>query len=212
MNDQPSDPPGAHRSRYRPILLLAALGLASAGLLAGLNQLTGQRIAEQRQAYALAEVSAMLDPGRYDNDLLDDTAVLHIRGLPRPAKVYRARSAGRPVAAVIDLSTERGYSGDIRLLVAIEMDGTVIGARVLEHRETPGLGDKIERSKSAWIEQFAGRSLGNPPAQDWAPDRRGGRFDTLSSATITSAAVVAAVRQAVEAFEQSKKDLFSNPP
>lgn len=192
----------------RPVALLVLLGLAAAALLAGLDELTHERIADERQAHARGAVAAMLAEGSYDNDLLDDTTSLDIRGLEAPATVYRARADGKPVAAVLDLITPSGYSGDIRLLVAIDTEATVLGVRVLEHRETPGLGDKIESSRSDWIEQFDGRSLGDPPAGDWSPDRRDGEFDTLTSATITSAAVTDAVRHALEAFESQRASIF----
>lgn len=199
-------------STLRPALILAGLGLAAAVLLAGLDQLTRDRIADERQQRALAAVAAMLRKVDYDNDLLDDTARLHIPSLDEPGTVYRARRGNDPVAAVMDVVTTAGYSGDIRLLIAIDIDGTVLGVRVAEHRETPGLGDRIERRRSDWIEQFDGRSLGEPPAEDWLPDRRGGAFDTLTSATITSAAVTEAVRHSLEAYEAQRDRIFQSPP
>jgi len=188
----------------KPALLLAGLGLAAAVVLAGLHQSTRDRIAEERQQRALAAVASMLAEVDFDNELLDDSVRLAIPGLDAPARVYRARLGARPVAVVMDVVTSAGYSGDIRLLVAVDSNGTVLGVRVTEQRETPGLGDRIDHRRSDWIEQFAGRSLGDPPAEDWAPDRRGGAFDTLTSATITSAAVTEAVRRALAAFDAQR--------
>lgn len=199
----------AGQSMTSALGVFAALGLAAALVLAGLDALTEARIEAERREHALRAVSAMLKPGRYNNELLDDTARLPIQGLGEPATVYRARLDNEPTAAVIDVTTSEGYSGDIRLLVAVDPDGKVLGIRILEHRETPGLGDKIERSKSDWIEQFEGKSLQNPPAQDWAPDRRDGAFDTVTSATITSAAVIDAVKRVLRTFESNKKKLFA---
>lgn len=203
----------AHPARnWRPALTLGLLGLAAAVLLAGVNELTRERIADERQQRALSAVSSMLREDRYDNDLLDDSTRMTIDGLPEPATVYRARRDGEPVAVVIDFVTDNGYSGDIRLLMAADADGTVLGARVVEHRETPGLGDGIERDRSDWIEQFAGRSLGNPPAERWAPDRREGDFDTLTGATITSAAVTGAIRLALQTFERQRAEVLAPAP
>jgi len=195
-------------SPLRPALVLAGLGLAAALLLAGLNELTRERIADERQQRALAEVSAMLAGVEYDNDLLADTASLAVPELAEPVTAYHARRNGEPVAVVMDVVTAAGYSGDIRLLLAVDIEGTVLGVRVLEHRETPGLGDKIERSKTDWLEQFEGKSLHAPSPGDWAPDRRDGTFDTLTSATITSAAVIDAIKRALQAFESSREDLL----
>ena len=44
----------------------------------------------------------------------------------------------------VDFRAVDGYSGDIRLLAGIRDDGSLTGVRVVAHRETPGLGDKIE--------------------------------------------------------------------
>lgn len=196
-------------SKLRPALVLAGLGLAAALLLAGLDQLTRERIGDERRQRALEAVSAMLAGVEYDNQLLEDTARMTVPGRPEPVTVYRARRNGEPAAVVMDVTTPEGYSGDIRLLIAADPEGKVLGVRVLEHRETPGLGDKIERGKSDWIEQFDGKTLEDPPTDNWAPDRRGGAFDTMTSATITSAAVVEAVKRALQAFESDREDLLA---
>ena len=78
-------------------------------------------------------------------------------------RVYRGRRSGQPVAAVLSPVVTQGYSGPIQLIVAIRSDGTLAGVRVLSHRETPGLGDKIEDERSDWILGFAGKSLLKPP-------------------------------------------------
>lgn len=192
----------------RTLLTLALIGLVAAVLLAGVHELTEERIAAQADRRALATLNQLVDPDDYDNRLLQDRIPARIAGLDEPATAYRARAGGEPVAALADVTTADGYSGDIRLLVGLRPDGELIGVRVLEHRETPGLGDRIERDRSDWIEQFAGRSLGDPPGEQWAPDRRGGAFDTLSSATITSAAVIDAVARVLEWFEANRDNVF----
>ena len=197
------------RMPVRSVVALVLIGLAAAMVLAGLDLFTRERIEQEQQTRALAAVADMLPAGSYDNDLLDDVVEVRIDGFERPARFYLARLDGEPVAAVIDVTTPRGYSGDIRLLVAVDIRGVVRQVSVLEHRETPGLGDRIEARRSDWLEQFAGRSLDNPESQGWAPDRRGGEFDTLTSATITVAAVIEAVRQSLEAMEGEGEDLFA---
>lgn len=192
----------------RTLLTLGLIGLAAALLLSGVNELTEERIERQAERQALAALNQLVDPAAYDNELIEDRISAWIAGLEPPSTVYRARRDGDPVALLADVTTPSGYSGDIRLLVALEADGTLIGVRVLEHRETPGLGDRIERRRSDWIEQFRGRSLGRPPADQWAPDRRGGAFDTLSSATITSSAIILAVRHVLEWYAANRDNAF----
>lgn len=196
----------------RSVLVLVLIGLASAIVLAGLNELTRERIEQEQQTRALAAVAGMLPTGSYDNDLLDDSITISIDSFERDAVVYRARRADVPVAAVIDLTTPRGYSGDIRLLIAVNVDGTIRQVNVLEHRETPGLGDRIEARRSDWLKQFAGRSLRDPQPDGWAPDRRGGEFDTLTSATITVAAIIEAVMRALQMIDMQPEIVFELQP
>jgi Na+-translocating ferredoxin:NAD+ oxidoreductase subunit G len=200
MSNTPTD----RRWPFRSALMLAAIGLSAALILAGLDQVTRDRISLEQERRALAALTQLLPEEEFDNELVNDWIELPVAGLASPARVYRARRDQLPVALIIDLVTARGYSGDIRLLVAVDPDGQVIGVRVLEHRETPGLGDRIEQRRSDWIEQFRGRSLLDPPTEDWAPDRRGGKFDTMTNATITASAVIDAVRQALEAVDRAE--------
>jgi len=116
---------------------------------------------------------------------------------------------GEPVALVIEALAPDGYSGTIRLLVGINIDGSLGGVRVVAHRETPGLGDAIEEERSDWILGFTGKSLQDPPLQKWAVKKDGGAFDQLTGATITPRAVVKAVRQALLYYRDQKDALFA---
>lgn len=199
-------------SRRKAALTLTVIGLVAAILLAGVDQLTRERIQQSRDARAEATLTSMLPDMRFDNDLINDDIGLSLPGLEEPARVYRARYQGQPVAALVDLVTSQGYSGDIRMLVAVSPNGVVIASRVLAHRETPGLGDKIEIERNDWITRFTGRSLANTSSSSWAPDRRGGDFDTLTSATITSAAVIDAVHAALQGLESADRERLWGPP
>jgi electron transport complex protein RnfG len=95
------------------------------------------------------------------------------------------------------------------MLVGVDIEGKVTGVHVLAHRETPGLGDRIQSDKSDWVQQFDGRSLGNPVAGRWKIKRDGGDFDQLSGASVTPRAVVKAVRQTLEYFDANAMTLFA---
>lgn len=185
-------------SMVRPIGTLALIGLLAAMALAAVDRATSERIERNQQLRALEILHQVLPPEAYDNSMATDRFNTAIDGLIPPTTIYRARRDGEPVALLADLITPDGYSGNIRLIVGIEPGGQVIAVRTVEHRETPGLGDGIEHQRSDWIEQFGGRSLVNPPRDMWKPDQRGGEFDTLSSATITSSAVIKAVERVLE--------------
>jgi electron transport complex protein RnfG len=83
--------------------------------------------------------------------------------------------------------------------------------RILEHRETPGLGDRIDSSRSDWVFQFDGRSLGDPEVGKWALHSDGGDFDQLTGASVTPRAVIKAVRDTLLYFEAHRDEIFSAP-
>ena len=190
-------------SRYRAALILILFALGTTLLLASVERITRQRIADNEIAERLKALEALLPPDDYDNaphlDFVDILAP-DLLGSEDPQPVYRVRMRGQPVAAIVTAVTADGFSGEIRLLVSIDRDGKVTGVRVSEHSETPGLGDAIEARRSDWILGFSGLStaslLRDPLASEWTLDRDGGSFDNISGATVTSRAVVKAVRDA----------------
>lgn len=108
-----------------------------------------------------------------------------------------------------DTTTPRGYSGNIRLLIALSPDfKTVLGVRVLEHKETPGLGDKIERRISDWILSFDNTSLAT---KRFAVRKDGGDFDAFTGATITPRAIVHHVRLLLTTLENETPNLPPSP-
>ncbi|MDX2456847.1 MAG: electron transport complex subunit RsxG, partial [Gammaproteobacteria bacterium] len=179
------------------LLLFALIGTA---LVVYTFDNTRERIAANERATLLRKLNKLITPEQHDNILLEDTLTVTGRpllGTTGPITVYRARKAAQPVALVITPVAPDGYSGSIKLLVGINVDGTLSGVRVVAHRETPGLGDAIDETRSDWIHIFDNKSLGNPPLARWKVKKDGGDFDQLTGATITPRAVVKAVRQAL---------------
>lgn len=205
--------------RYRSILISALFlflfAVIGSGLVALTFDMTAERIVENQRRAMLKSLNELVPEERYDNDIFTDTLTVSVTGFPGitgPVTVYRARKDGWPVAAVLAVTSADGYNGNIRLLVAINMDGTLAGVRVVNHRETPGLGDAIEHEKSDWILGFDGRSLGDPVLEKWNVKRDGGVFDQFTGATITPRAVVKAVRDALLYFGPRRQSLFERHP
>lgn len=195
-------------------LLLGAFALVTAGVLAGTYQLTRDKIAEAERAAAAAALLEIVPKDEHDNDLLSDTVMvpqtaLDQLGLDRPEAIHLARQDGEVTAAIIPAVAPDGYSGDIRMIVGVNRDGSIAGVRVLTHNETPGLGDKVDLKKSDWILDFTGHSLGNPPREDWTVKKDGGYFDQFTGATITPRAVVKQVRGVLTFVEEHRNLLFS---
>jgi len=202
------------RSMFRAAGLLAGFAVFGGLLVAITWESTEERIAENERAFLLRSLADVLPEGAYDNAVHEDFVTVTdaaLLGTAAPVTVYRARLRNRPVGVVMTPVAPAGYSGPIRLLVGILADGTVSGVRVVAHRETPGLGDKIEVERDDWILRFAGRSLGQPPRERWAVRRDDGAFDQFTGATITARAVVSAVRDALIYFEANRDALFAAP-
>jgi len=193
--------------------LLGAIALVVAFALAGTQYLTNDAIAAQRRAAEARAYSEVLPPSRYDNALLDDYRMVDDRellGLTQPRKLLLARLGGKVQAVIVPATAPDGYGGAIELIVAIDADGSIAGARVVAHKETPGLGDNVEIRKSRWIEGFSGRSLGDPAPERWAVKKDGGAFDQFTGATITPRAVTAALKRALEYFAANRATLLAD--
>ncbi|MCB1706705.1 MAG: electron transport complex subunit RsxG [Halioglobus sp.] len=203
------------QSITRNSLLLALFAVCTTALIAGTYLLTKSDIAQQKR---LAEEKALLEiipRSRHDNSMLDETIVVGPDtpglGLNEEKHIYIARQHGEVVAAIIPVVAPDGYTGEIELIVGVNTDGSIAGVRALTHRETPGLGDKVDVKKSDWILGFAGRSLDNPTLDGWAVKKDKGVFDQFTGATITPRAVVAATLRALQFAESNRKLLFKRP-
>ena len=198
----------------RSSFLLGFIALLGTALLAGVNDLTYERIIEQEKRRMLQQLNEIVPVTSFNNDLLEDMIEIEDKTFfrhPGAVPVYRARMNGQPAAVMMIVTAPDGYNGDIRLLAGIDADGTLLGVRVVSHRETPGLGDPIEIEKSDWILGFAERSLRNPENSGWAVKRDGGQFDQFTGATISPRAVVRAVHNTLLYFEANKQMLFETP-
>jgi len=180
---------------------LALFALVCALLLAATEALTRDTLRANAEASRRAVLAQVLPAGAFDNDLLADAQPLDPAsttrlGLKPPAVLYRATQAGQPSGWVVEVVAPNGYAGPIRLLVGMQADGRVSGVRVLEHRETPGLGDYIDAARSPWSQQFIGQR--EAPGQRWQVKKDGGQFDAMAGATISARAVTAAVGRAAQ--------------
>jgi len=212
MDTRDPEPP-ARRARRAAAVLAVAAALA-VGLVSVVHDLARPRIEAVQREQLTARLTAVLGGIPYDNDPLADTVLLQDRellGAEEPLLAHRVRRGDETVALLLNVVAPDGYGGPVRLLLAVDAGGRVLGVRVLEHRETPGLGDLIEERRSAWIRGFDGRSLGDPPAARWKLRRDGGDFDQFTGATITPRAVVSAVHGALEYVARHRGELFAAP-
>lgn len=195
----------------RNALLLGLFAALTTAIIAGTFLTTAPVIDDnirQAEEKALLEI---FPKSMHDNSMLDDAhPVSNVEwlGLRQQKKFYIARNGEALVGVILPATARDGYTGDIDVIVGIRIDGTIAGVRVLSHRETPGLGDAVDRKKSPWLDGFADRSLLNPTTDRWKVKKDGGVFDQFTGATITPRAVTRAVLNALKYFDHNRAMIF----
>lgn len=213
MSGAPTNEANASDPR-RSAAALALAVLAAVTLIVAVERIAADRIEASRAARLNATLAAVLPVAEAGGDLVVDERIVRAAALGGdvPVPLYRVRHDGRTIGAALTAIAPDGYSGPIALLVGVDAGGRITGVRVTEHRETPGLGDRIERDRSDWITRFDGRSIDARRPRPWRVVRAGSdgdtEFDALSGATITSRAVVDAVRRALLWFEANREEVL----
>jgi electron transport complex protein RnfG len=203
----------------RTAIVLFIFVVVFTGLLAAAYQATEPAIAAAAAAEKMKLIGEVLPRELYDNDLLNDQRQLPASaglGLDEPSTAYLGRKSGSASALIFEAVAPDGYSGKIRLLLAVAVDGRLLGVRVTQHKETPGLGDYIDPRKDKnkerpWITQFNDLSLATVSGREWAVRKDHGRFDSLAGATVTPRAVIKAVHKALQYVAENRQQLFASP-
>ncbi|WP_305857164.1 electron transport complex subunit RsxG [Balneatrix alpica] len=190
---------------------LGLFAILTAAAIALTQVWTAPRIEANRTAAATRALDEIIPPSAHDEPFFAYPLPIAAGslGYEQETTAYQARLQGKVEAVILPVSAPDGYSGAIELVVGIWADGRLAGVRVLQHKETPGLGDKIETRKSDWIHSFAGLSLTAVPEQAWAVKKDGGQFDQFTGATITPRAIVHAVERALQYFNHQRAKLLS---
>jgi len=194
-------------------LVLAIFACASTGLVAVTHYLTKDQIKQQEQAQLLSVLNQVIPHDLHDNELFSACTLVQAEalGTEQAMPAYIATLNGEPSAIAIEAIAPDGYNGAIKVIVGMKIDGTILGTRVLSHRETPGLGDKIDLRVSDWILSFAGKQVTESNLDRWKVRKDGGDFDQFTGATITPRAVVKSVKQAVQYVNQNNQALLAQP-
>jgi electron transport complex protein RnfG len=202
------------QNALRTSLILFIFAVIGTAMMAYTFRHTEPIIEKSAQAEKLALINQVLPKTLYDNDLLAAHRELpadDLLGTRKPSGIWLATKAGQPAGVVLEAIAPEGYSGDISLLIGISADGVVTGVRVIQHKETPGLGDYIDLAKSPWVLQFNGKSHSEENDGRWKVKKDGGEFDSRAGATITPRAIVKAVREALKYFQLHREELLQAP-
>lgn len=213
-----SNATGIFRISLRTATVLLLFTLVFTTLMAVIHNATQAPIAASIEEAKLRLIGEVLPAEAYDNDLLKDVIELPATasaalGLKQSSQLYLARKNGAPAAMVFETAAADGYSGHIGLILAVSVEGELYAVRVIEHKETPGLGDYIDPRKDKnkaqpWIKQFDRRSLSQLPLEQWRVKKDGGQFDQRSGATISARAVTHAVARAMRWAAGQQQSLF----
>lgn len=199
------------RNMMMSAALLAGFSGLGTALVMATFEVTKEQIEASEKANLLKNLNNIIPPDSYNNNLLDNKLLVPAAselGNDKPMTIYQAWQDKKPVAVAFSVTTHDGYSGDIKLLIAIKASGQISGVRVISHKETPGLGDKIDISKDNWILSFNNKSLNDPQRQRWKVKKDNGVFDQFTGATITPRAIVNAVYKALDYYQYNEKKLF----
>lgn len=193
-------------------ITLVAFAFVGTAMLAYVFDITRAPIEASEKEARLALFKEILPESTYDNDLLKDTVEIAPNeqlGNRQPTIANVAKLNNKTAGVILEAIAHDGYSGDIKLLIAIRADGSISGVRVLAHKETPGLGDYIDIARGNWIKLFNDESVNKTPAVQWQVKKDGGKFDYMVGATITPRAVVKAVFKALQFYDANKTTLFA---
>lgn len=200
------------RSTLQTAVNLAFFAIIGTAILAATFNLTYEAIESTIETEKLKLISQIVPPSEYDNDILRDVKAVPadaLLGTRAPTIAYIARLKQQPAAAILEVVAREGYSGDVRLILAIRPNGELSGVRVLAHKETPGLGDYIDIAKDNWIKGFDEKSRITWGDTEWKVKKDGGQFDYMAGATITPRAVVKEVNQTLQYFALHRDELFA---
>ena len=183
--------------------------LISMTWLTTIDKITEQQTKQKEQA-----LFSLLANAQYNNNLLASNFKLpspEVLNLPFEAVAYVASFDNQPQVFIIPTISYNGYNGKIEAWVGVSLHGVITGVQIINHQETPGLGDVIEIKKSNWILQFNQLSLANTNNKNIPVSNNKNKLnvDTITGATITSRAVINAITNALIYFEKNKSVLIN---
>lgn len=155
-----------------PVVFLAIIVIVSVVLLIGVNSLTSD-IVESRRVEEITGILENIFPEMSKYELEDEVYIIYEDG---------------EKAGYAFMASGSGYGGNIDILVGLDSGFGIKGVSILSQTETPGVGNRI--TESSFTDQFKGLS-----ASDIALKSEGGKIDAITGATISSRAVVNAVKE-----------------
>lgn len=178
---------------FNMVSSLVIVTLVASTALGYVYELTKGPIAAAKLAAKMKAIDEVVVP--YDNNPVEEMYKISVEGSVDSLEVYPAKKDGKLMASAIRSFSPKGYGGNIWLMVGLLPDGNIQSIVVLEHKETPGLGTKMNNIE--FQEQFLGK---NPSSFNLKVQKDGGDVDALTGATITSRAFGGATQLAFDTY------------
>ena len=204
------------KNEAKMVLTLTFVCLLSGLAIAFVNELTADRIVEQRR---LAEREAILLTFSGGGITCDNDPSMDIVSIDEwkeeegtLKRIFLGKKDGK-VVGVAFTSISMGYVGPITIMMGIDLTGEIAGIEILGHSETPGLGANIENPK-LFRNQFKGKSQDGSPSRELEVLRQrkaenNWEIEALTGATISTRAVVKALNDGLAMFAMHKEQILS---
>ncbi|MBN2373695.1 RnfABCDGE type electron transport complex subunit G [bacterium] len=184
------------REIIRLVTVLTVLCVLAAMALARVYEFTKDPIVNQRRLAKLRAVEAVIP--EHENQPDQDTVTIDI-GEGNKRLVYRGTLEGQITGIAFEVSSSKGYGGEVVAMLGLDPNGLIYGIEIVRHSETPGLGAKITTPE--FRSQFKGRSISNTK---FMLKKDGGDIDQVTGATTSPRAIVKAIREGMEFFNDHK--------
>ena len=175
------------------MLSLLAITLISGLALGFVNDLTVGPIAEAKLERKISALKLVLP--KFDNNPVEELKLVRSEQAKDSIEIYPAFFKNEFVGVAIVGSSEKGFSGLVKIMVGFDPDGEIKNIVVLDQKETPGLGTKMKDVK--YIEQYKNK---NPATYNLKVAKDGGEIDALTGATISSRAFSEAAQMAYDVY------------
>ncbi|MCA1747012.1 MAG: RnfABCDGE type electron transport complex subunit G [Bacteroidales bacterium] len=181
------------------VTTLSLVALVAASLLGGIYEVTKEpiRLAELKQKNDAIKAAVP----EFDNAPSEEYVKIGMDG--DSVVLYAVKKNGEQIATAVETFTNNGFSGRFDLMVGFDPEGKIINVAVINHSETPGLGDKMEQGKSDFHVQFQGK---DPEDFKLMVKKDKGDVDAIAATTISSRAYCDAVQRAYDAFRAVKEN------
>lgn len=177
-------------------VIMTAVAIISAAAVTYVYQLTLPAVTENMKKAEVEAISDIFGDEFDNNPIAEKTAVPMKKGI-KELNIYPLRKQDMIYAIAVKSYTNKGFGGELEIMTGFYIDGTMAGYKVLNHKETPGLGSKIMENE--FISQFIGLKIEGGKLK---LRKEGGQIDGITSATISSKALLDAVNNAKKAYDR----------